>query len=178
MGDSIENTESVQLTLSDLRMRAARLGQELHNLRHQRQQSAVVTIAPGENPADYVATSVDELNARIGELLKRVVALNYIIATENVKMREVDGTQTSMSVLLQTNKELRQEMMFMQRHANNMPRSRSFMAKNDLVNVATFAPSEAAVVAKDLKEQCAINSLLIDRLDQEVMVTVPAELLR
>lgn len=170
--------KTVRMSLGDLRMRTARMGQELRDLRHQRQQAAVVTIAPGENPDDYVATSVDELNARIGELFKRVVTLNCIIAAENIKTREVDGTQTSITVLLQTNKELRQEMMFMQRHANVRPRERSLMARNDLVNVATFAPKEAAVLAKDLKEQCAANSLLIDKLDQEVMVDVPEALLK
>ena len=72
--------KTVRMSLGDLRMRTARMGQELRDLRHQRQQAAVVTIAPGENPDDYVATSVDELNARIGELFKRVVTLNCIIA--------------------------------------------------------------------------------------------------
>lgn len=167
----------VRMSLGDLRMRAARMGQELRNLRQQRQQAAVVTIAPGENPADYVGTSVDELNIQIGKLANNMVTLNCIIATENVKMRTVDGKNTSIAMLLRVNKELQQDFMFMQRQANVRPRERSLMARNDLINVATFSPKEAAIVAKDMKEQCAANSLLIDRLDQEVMVDVRKELL-
>lgn len=164
----------MKITLKEARMQKSGLLKEIKALREQRESAATVELTPGEDFHDYISTTVEELTERIDEAIARVLRLSEVIQRENMRPRLVEGREVTIHSLITENILLQEEKNTFLKLSQKKPRFRSDRARFsrgfDTVFVTTYDIKGALQRANELTERCRRQSLLIDKLDQEILV--------
>ncbi len=163
------------MKLKEARILKARLAKDIEALVDKREQVAVVTIMPEENPRDFIDQTVDELTEKIDAATERLLAVGDAIRRANVGMREMGGEE-NIAALVERAILLRREASRSEALGRRNPRARKrggYGADGaQLVDVATYDIAKYAARAKKFLDEAEALSARVDKLDLETTVEV------
>lgn len=161
-----------KMNLKEARVLKARLAKKLDALVEKRENVAVVTIMPEENPREFIDITVDELTQKIDECIERLIVVGNAIRCANVGILEKPQGEDIAS-LVERAILLRKEAGRCKVLGERNPKKRQRDYGSDgaqLVDVTTYDIGKYAKRARDLVDKAEALSARIDRLDIETIV--------
>ena len=165
-----------KMSLKDARVLKANLGKNLAALVEKRENVAVVTIMPGEDPNDFIDVSVDALTLKIDACIEQLLSVGTVIRRANVGITTVSPEAEDIASLVEKSILLRKEANYCKELGEKNPkfreRGRYGLEVTQLVNVTTYDIAKYAERARKLTREAENFSAIIDRLDLETLVDI------
>ena len=165
-----------KMSLKDARVLKANLGKNLAALVEKRENVAVVTIMPGEDPNDFIDVSVDDLTLKIDACIEQLLSVGTVIRRANVGITAVSPEAEDIASLVEKSILLRKEANYCKALGEKNPkfreRGRYGLEVTQLVNVTTYDIAKYAERARKLTREAENLSANIDRLDLETLVDI------
>ncbi len=165
-----------KMSLKDARILKSRLGKNLIALAEKREQVAVVTIMPGENPIDFIDVSVDALTEKIDSCIENILSVGTVIRRANVGMADASPETEDIASMVEKSILLRREATYCkilgEKNPKHRERGRYGSDGSQLVDVTTYNIAKYAERARKLTNDAEKLSTIIDRLDLETMVNI------
>ncbi len=164
-----------KMNLKEARILKARLAKKIDALVEKRENVAVVTLMPGENPQEFIDITVDELTQKIDECMERLIVVGNAIRCANVGMLDKPqgediASMVEKAILLR--KEASRCKILGERNPKKRQRGEYGSDGAQLVDVTTYDIGKYANRARELVDKAEVLSARIDRLDIETIVEV------